>query len=229
MKIPALLIAALLALSGQTPGPSSQAMRHLVYQFGYNAKVADSGPGTGTTTIDIRQAADGGLRINATDRWWNSVQPDRSSSCELYPNGGVTCDERPYFLTGIQAVIVPLLARDYFQALSVQSNATWNESFDIRALFTPSLYVDFADQLTTWKCASTLNSKGTVPNAAPLILIESNGSMKQEGGRYLSLNQKASIIVDPRINAPVFVTALMTPAPQLTVDRYSVQLRLVKY
>lgn len=45
VKTIGLLLAALVGLSGQAPAPA--AVRHLVYEFGYNTKVASSGQGTG--------------------------------------------------------------------------------------------------------------------------------------------------------------------------------------
>lgn len=238
MKRAILLIAALVGLSGQTAPRSTEMTspaaftvatpRHLVYRFGYNAKPTDSGPGTGTITIDVvGQASDGGLTINATEDWWNSVSPKQSSSCELYPSGAVSCAERPYLLLGIEAVIAPLLARNYFSALSTGPNATWNANYDVRASFTPGIYADFAGQLSTWSCAYTLNGAGVVPNEAPLIVVHLNGAMNQKDARRFTLKQEANVVVDPRINVPVFVSELLTPVPQLNVNQYTVDLRLL--
>src|SRR6185437_12153339 len=91
-----------------TAAPGLPAMRHLVYQFGYNTKAAKQGTGTGTTTIDITGLAkDGGLTVTATDNWWNTVRPRQTYTCEVYPGGGVTCAQPPNALSPIQLAIVP--------------------------------------------------------------------------------------------------------------------------
>ncbi len=63
MKTFGLMIAVVLMLGAQSPAAGSKC--HLVYEFGYNTKVASSGNGTGTTTIDIGGTApDGGVMIS---------------------------------------------------------------------------------------------------------------------------------------------------------------------
>jgi hypothetical protein len=242
MKMIALLLLSLIALTGQAPNQSPQAqptaasagaqlpaVRHLVYRFGYNTKATDSGQGTGTTTIDITgPAKDGGMIVNATDSWWNTVRPRQTSTCEVYPNGGVNCAQAPYSLSPIQVVIVPLLAQKYFSALSSGSNASWNQTFTVKATFLPGASgLGFAGQVYTWNCAYALNGAGTMPNNAPLILIRSDGAMTQQGGRNIVAKQKSNIVVDPRIHMPVIVTQEITFVPQLSVSRYTVDLRLL--
>jgi hypothetical protein len=127
LLIAAFIIATMLATSpaGAAPAPAASgsmapaampaaaglpAVRHLVYQFGYNTKAASSGNGTGTTTIDIvGLASDGGMTVKATDNWWMAYQPKQSSVCEVYANGNVTCAKAPYSLTVIQLAVLPLL------------------------------------------------------------------------------------------------------------------------
>ena len=69
MKSIVMLIAVLVGLSGAAPQAGAVPLiRHLVYEFGYNTKVAKEGPGTGKTTIDIYgPTADGGLKITGSD------------------------------------------------------------------------------------------------------------------------------------------------------------------
>lgn len=238
------VIAALVASSAvaqQTPAPAGSAaigtpaaaglpaMRHLVYRFGYNTKATSEGTGTGTTTIDIvGLAQDGGMTVTATDDWWNTVNPRQSYTCEVYPNGGVTCAQPPYAISPIQMAIVPLLGQNYFSALSASPSSSWKQSYNVRATFSPGASSGFAGQVYTWDCAYTLNGKGTVPNGAPLILIQLNGAMKQRGGRYIVVNQKAGIAFDPRINVPALVDEELTFVPQLSVNRYTVQLKLIR-
>ncbi len=237
MKKPILLIAALIGLSGQTapaqtasPAASAGATtRTLVYQFGYNTKAAESGPGTGTTTIEIvGPAADGGLTVNSTDSWWNTVNPKQTSSCELYPDGGVTCAKRPFLLTGIQAAIVPLLGQNVFSGLSTAPNTAWNPSYKVNATFAPGVYRGFAGQPSTWDCAYTFTGKGMAPQAPALNLLTINGTMKQQGGRYLTVNQTGNILFDPRIKTPVFLSESVKLTPQMNVNKYTVELKLVR-
>lgn len=220
-----------------TPAPASSgaasgagpAVTHLVYRFGYNTKATNQGTGTGTTTIDIGgPAKDGGVNITATDDWWNTVNPRQSYTCEVYPNGGVTCAQPPYAISPIQIAIVPLLAQNYFTALSQGPNSTWSQSYNVRATFAPAASTGFAGQVYTWNCAYKMNGKGTVPNGAPLILIHANGTMKQQGGRYITAKQDANIAFDPRINTPVLVDELITFVPMLSVNQYTIQLRLIR-
>jgi hypothetical protein len=242
----ALTIAAMLAASqaGAQPTPGASAsvappampaaaglptVRHLVYQFGYNQKAASQGNNTGTTTIDIvGLAKDGGMTVTATDNWWHAVHPKQTNTCEVYPNGGVTCAQAPYALTVIQVAVVPLLGQNYFTALSAGSNSSWKQAYNIRATFTPGASWGFAGQVTTWNCAFTLTGKGTTPASAPLILIQSDGSMKQQGGRFITANQKANILFDPRIKMPVYVNALLRLVPQQSVSSYSVDMKLIR-
>lgn len=206
------------------------AVRHLVYRFGYNTKAAKEGTNTGTTTIDIvGLAKDGGMTVNATDDWWNTPRPKQTNTCEVYPNGGVTCSQAPYALSPIQLAIVPLLGQNYFAALSAGLNSSWKQSYQVRATFLPGAGTGFAGQVYTWNCAYTLDGKGTIPQQPPLVLIQSNGQMKQQGGHYITVNQnKANILFDPRVKMPVFVSEAFTFVPQLSVSSYSIELKLIK-
>jgi hypothetical protein len=166
--------------------------------------------------------------VTATDNWWMAVHPKQTYSCEVYPNGGVTCAKPPYALTVIQLAVVPLLGHNYFAALSAGSNSTWKQNYNVRATFSPGVSTGFAGQVTTWNCAFTLTGKGTTPDSAPLILIHSDGAMKQQGGRYITANQKANILFDPRIKMPVYVNALLRFVPQQSVSSYSIEMKLIR-
>ena len=244
LLVAAFTVAAMMAVSPAQaqPTPASSAAappaaaglpaaRHLVYQFGYNTKAASSGDSTGTTTIDIGGlAADGGLKITATDNWWNSTHPKQSSKCEVYSNGNVTCPQPPYNLTAIQLAVLPLLGQNYLTALAAGSHSNSKQSYNVKASFAPSATgLGFAGQVYTWNCAYTLTGKGTTPDTTPLLLTHAEGTMKQQGGRYTVINQKANILYDPRIKMPVFVTELSTFVPQRTTNSYSIELKLVKY
>jgi hypothetical protein len=222
-----LLLAALLGLSGQTPIPGS--VRHLVYQFGYNTKVASSGNGTGTTTIDILgPAKDGGMMVSGTDYWWNTARPRATNTCEVYPNGGVSCSQAPYALSPIQLTIFPLLAHSYFNGLTAGGKSSWTRTYQIKAAILPGAS-GFAGQLATWNCVYSLHGKGPIPNAGHTILIESTGKLDQQGGRYLQATSKQRIAYDPVAKIPVVVRDVRTHLPQRSV--YSndlVELKLTK-
>lgn len=203
------------------------AVRHLVYQFGYNTKAASEGTGTGTTTIDITGiASDGGMTVTATDDWWNTVNPRQTYTCEVYPTGAVTCSQPPYALSPIQLAVVPLLGQTYFSSMLADPNSTWKQNYNIRATFDPSGSTGFAGEVNTWSCAYTLTGKGTVPKAAPLLLIHSEGMMKEQGGRAITVNQKANILFDPRIKMPVYVDEALNLVPRYGVSQYTVELKL---
>lgn len=233
----AILLLALFATLGaqaqmqppQSGGAQLPAVRHLVYRFGYNTKAADSGQGTGTTTINIvGPAKDGGFIVNATDFWWNTPRPRQTYTCEVYQNGSVNCAQPPHAISPIQAVIVPLLAPHYFAALSSSQTATWKQNYNVTATFAPAASSGFLGQVYTWNGAYTLHGKGTVPNDAPLILVRSEGALKQQGGRHITANQKMNIAYDPRINAPAVVFQDTRFVPQRTTNNYTVELRLTK-
>lgn len=206
------------------------AVRHLEYRFGYNTKATKSGTGTGTVTIDITGLAkDGGMTVTATDNWWNTVRPRQTYTCEVYADGGVTCPQPPYALSPIQVAIVPLLGRNYFSALSNGSHATWQQHYNVRATFFPSASRGFSGQVYTWQCAYTLTGKGTVSNnGSTLNSIHSTGAMKQQGGRAITVNQKANLLFDPHLKMPVYVDELLTFVPRLSVNQYTVELKLIR-
>lgn len=233
-------VAALLAgaaAQAQSPAPAASSgtgqlppVRHLVYRFGYNTKATKEGTGTGTTTIDIgAMASDGGIMVTATDDWWNTVQPRQSYTCEVYPNGGITCAQPPYAVSPIQIAIMPLLGQSYFMALTQSPTAAWKQNYNVKATFFPSAASGFAGQVYTWNCAYALTGKGTVSNnGSPLTVVAATGTMKQQGGRYITVNQQATIAYDPRIQVPVLVDEALTFVPRLTVNQYTIQLRLIR-
>jgi hypothetical protein len=240
----ALAIAAMLATSpGALPTPALgaaaaaatpaaagvPAVRHLVYRFGYNTKATSEGNNTGTTTIDIGGlASDGGLMVTATDSWWNTVHPKQSSTCEVYANGGVTCAKPPYSLTVMQQAVLPPLGQNYFSALSAGLTSSWKQDYNVRATFAPGVGTGFAGQVYTWNCAFSLEGKGTIPEQPPLILINTTGSLKQQGGRYTTLSQKGSYLFDPRIKTAVYVNEVLRVVPQQTTNSYSIEMKLIR-
>ncbi len=229
MKTIGLLLAAFVGLSVQTPASASAHGHQLVYEFGYNTKVAGSGNGTGTTTVEfLGAAADGGVMVSGTDSWWNSVRPRATNTCELYPSGGVSCTQMPYALSPIQLTLFPLLARSYFHGLSADGKSSWNRSFPVKAAILPGAS-GFAGQLTTWNFAYALHGKGPIANAGALVLVVADGTLNQQGGRYLKATSKQRIVYDPVRKLPAIVRDVRTQVPQRSI--YStdwVELKLTK-
>jgi hypothetical protein len=216
MRSTAFIFTALVILSAQTPAAHSQ--RHLVYEFGFNTKVASSGNGTGTTTVDIMGAApDGGVMISAADYWWNTARPRATNTCELYPDGGVTCQKPAYAISPIQFTLFPLLGKSYFHPLSTGGgHATWSRTYDVKAVILAGAS-GFASQLTTFKCVYTLNGSGKIANAGGTILVKASGKLTQQGGRYLTASSKQSIAYDPVAGIPVVVRDTRTHLPMRSV------------
>jgi hypothetical protein len=216
VKSTALAIALLLVLSAQAP--AGHAQRHLVYEFGYNTKVASSGNGTGTTTVDIvGPAADGGLTISGTDDWWNSARPRGTNTCEVYRDGRLACQKPAYAISPIQFTLFPLLARGYFHPLtSSGGHANWSRTYTAEVAILPGAS-GFASQLTTIKCAYTLQGKGKIANAGGTILVEATGKLTQQGGRYLQASSKQRIAYDPAADIPVVVRDVRTHLPMRSV------------
>lgn len=233
MKYIGLLVAALFTLTGQTSQPvapsASAHVRHLVYQFGYNTAVANSGQGTGTTTIDISgPAADGGMTITGTDHWWNTVRPRAANTCEIHPNGNVSCSQPPYAISPMQLTIFPLLARGVFKGLNAGATSSWQRSYQLYAAIIPGAS-GFAGQPTTWQCSYNLVGKGPIKGAAPLVLIEADGTLSQQGGTYRKATSKQRIVYDPVRKVPAIVRDVRTHIPMRSV--YSndlIELKLTK-
>ncbi len=218
-----------------SPAPAQQAglpaIRHLVYRFGYNTPATKSGTGTGTTTIDIQGLApDGGMTVKATDDWWNTVRPRQTYSCEVYPDGGVTCAQPPNAISPIQIAVVPLLGQHYFSALSEGANSTWQQKYKVRATFAPAASSGFAGKVYTWNCAYTLIGKGMVPNNGHQVnVVHATGAMKQQAGRNVTVNQKANLLFDPTLKMPVYVDEEFIFIPRLTVNKYTIQMKLISF
>ncbi|HEY2476006.1 MAG TPA: hypothetical protein VGI19_14545 [Candidatus Cybelea sp.] len=227
MKTTGLLLIALVALTAQSPPPGT-AVRHLVYEFGYNTKVASSGNGTGTTAVDFWKASDGGLVVSGTDNWWNTARPRATNTCEVYPNGTVNCGQRPYALSPIQLTLFPLLGRAFFKELSPSGTSSWQQVYEVKAAILPGAS-GVANALTTWKCTFNLQGKGPIPKAYGAISIASTGTLEQQGSRYLKASSKQSIAYDPKYEIPLIVSDTRTHLPMRSV--YSndlVELKLVK-
>jgi hypothetical protein len=217
VKTIGLFAAAIVVLSAQAPAPPAPVhARHLVYQFGYNTAVANSGQGTGTTTIDISPAADGGMTISGADHWWNTVRPRATNTCEIHPNGKVSCSQPPNAISPIQLTIFPLLGRAYFKELNAGATSSWKSSYQLYAAIIPGAS-GFAGQPTTWLCSYDLVGKGPIKGAAPLVLIEAHGTLNQQGGTYSKATSKQRIVYDPMRKIPAIVRDVRTHIPMRSV------------
>ncbi len=215
MRSTALIITALVMLSAQAPAP--QPTHHLVYEFGFNTKVASSGNGTGTTTIDMTPANDGGVMISGTDYWWNTARARATNTCEVYPGGGVTCQKPAYAISAIQFTLFPLLARNYFHPLSTGGgHANWSRTYDVKAAILPGAS-GVLSQLTSFKCVYTLQGQGKIANGGGAILVEATGKLTQQGGRYLMASSKQRIAYDPVAGIPTVVSDVRTHLPMRSV------------
>lgn len=223
------LVAVILALSAQTPAAAATSTLHLVYEFGYNTKVAKSGPGTGTTTIDVSApAADGTVTVSGADFWWNTVRPRATNTCMLHPNGSVSCSQRPYAISPIQLTIFPLLARNYFKGLPASRTGSWERHFEIDAAIVPGA-TGFAGQLYTWVCDYTLQGKGFASGSTSQVIVQSKGTLTQQGGRYRSATSKAGILFDIVNKVPAYVSETRTHLPQTNVyNNDSIEVKLIR-
>jgi hypothetical protein len=52
--------------------------------------------------------------------------------------------------------------------------------------------------------------------------------MKQQGGRYITIDQKAGILFDPRIKMPVLVDETLRVVPQQSTNSYSIEMKLIR-
>jgi hypothetical protein len=230
MRAIGLLLAALLGLSAQAPAPASAPVRQLEYQFGFNTKPASQGQGTGTTTIDILgPAADGtGLMVSGSDFWWNTARARATNTCEVHPNGGVSCSQRPYAISPIQLAIFSLLGRDYFKGLSGSATSSWKKTYKITAAIAPGATSPFASYPTTWNCVANLQGKGPA-SGGRLVIVGVTGTVDQQGGRYGQGTFKTGIAYDPVAKIPVQIDDTRTHLPQTSVyNKDYVGLKLLK-
>jgi hypothetical protein len=195
MKAFGILAAAILALSAQAPAPP---VRHLEYAFSPYAasRVADtgtigdlSGPGTGTMSIDILgEGTDGGLTISATEDWWNSVRPRQTHTCEVYPNGGLSCDYIPS-PSASELVLLPLLARDYFSGLA---SSKWQQVYKL----------SFGNAYVVTAVKNDLHVTGSSDNGR-IVNVAVDGTLTQLDRHYFQASERGTIAYDTKSSVPV--------------------------
>jgi hypothetical protein len=204
-------------IDSSSPG-ATPAIAHADYRFGYNTAAAESGPGTGTMSVDIGPAMpDGGVMISATDNWWNSVRSRATNSCEVYPNGNVSCLQRPYDLSPMQLVLFPMLGSNYFHGLGDAGNGSWTQSYRVSR-----------GDIYLWDCVFTMTGSGLVKGANSVYGIDVSGSASQIGGHYRSGDFKQHIDYDREVGLPAIVQDEHARLPQTSVyNRDYVELRLI--
>jgi hypothetical protein len=124
-----------------------------------------------------------------------------------------------------------MLGQHFFKALAAGgANATWQEAYKVHAAFFPAASTGFSGQATNWNGTAALTGKGTVQNdGKPVVVIHATGSMKQQGGRYITANQKTSVLFDPRLKIPVYLAQDITFVPRMTTNHYTVELKLTNF
>jgi hypothetical protein len=217
MKIVGVLFAAVVALSAQIPANPSAPIRHLEYNFAYNARLESGGHGTGTMSVDILgTAADGGMLVKASNLWYEAVRPTEETQCEVYPNGSLSCNERPYSLSPEQLVLFPLLARDYFQGLAADGTSAWLRNYDVNR-----------GDLWKWTSVFSMRAQGQVEGR--YISIAAEGTSLQLGAYHRKAHATSYILYDPLRKLPVAVSDVRMHVPNQTVfTSDSVQLKLTK-
>jgi hypothetical protein len=195
----AMLAAAVFALSAQTPARTTvEPQRHLEYAFSpYRVvRAVDSetilpieGPGTGTMGIDILgHAPDGGLMISATEDWYYSVRPRQTHTCEVYPNGGLSCDYIPS-PSASELVILPMLARDYFSGVAASQ---WKQSYRL----------SFGGDYVVTAVTNNLQVTGS-SDAGRVVNVAVNGTLAQLDRRFLHATETGTIVYDTKSSIPI--------------------------
>lgn len=203
---------------GATPAASPPApVRHLEYRFGWNTKVADSGPYTGTLSVDLQlPAADGSVTVTATELWWNAIRPAATDTCQISPNGGITCSQRPYSLSPMSLTLFPLLASSYFDGLAMGGVSTWKKDFEL------------TKGLGLWDCDFTLNGMGPISGSPQLELIEATGTIAPHADRSReeTVNVTTRIAYDPNARLPVLVNQELAHSQNQPRSLETVQLEI---
>ncbi len=222
MKILGILAAAILALSAQAPAPP--AVRHLEYAFSpypvsrfvdTGSVGAISGPGTGTMSVDIAgPASDGGLVISATEDWWYSVRPRQTHTCEVYPNGGLSCEYIPS-PSASELVLLPLLARDYFSGVG---SSQWQQAYKL----------SFGDGYVVTAVKNDLRVTGS-SDGGRVVNVALSGTLTQLDRRYFKAGESGTIAYDTKASVPVTVHIVRQWVPSdSTFSSNGVDFKLLK-
>ncbi|HEY2477071.1 MAG TPA: hypothetical protein VGI19_19980 [Candidatus Cybelea sp.] len=215
MKRLALLLAALLALTGEGPGAP---VRHLEYAFAiYPTAKPNGGLYNGTLSVDVvGTAPDGGTLVQASEFWYYTLRPRQTIQCEVYPGGNVRCDDVPPYPSQTELVLLPLLARNFFSVGSENGAPSWQQKFTLT--FSKGLYVT----------AASLHLSAT-PLGGRIVTVTSNGVFQQLDRRQQKALEEGRFVYDRATSTPIFVHEVRSPTPTASVySQTGVDLQLMK-
>jgi hypothetical protein len=216
MKQFGMLLAALLALSGVT---SVAPARHLEYAFAiYPTAVPNHGYYNGTMSVDILGIApDGGMVVRASDWWYYTPRPRQAAECEVYASGDVHCDNVPPAPSDSALVLLPLLAQNFFSGGSPAAASSWQRQY--RVSFDKGVFVT----------AISMKLSATPQGDGRLLIVKSNGDIRQLDGRQLHAPQQATFVFDLASAIPLVVHDVRGHLPTASVlTQTSVDLQLTK-
>jgi hypothetical protein len=169
-------------------------------------------------SVDIGAAmTDGGVMVSATDTWWNSVRSRATNSCEVYPNGDVTCLDRPYDLSPMQLVLFPMLGRQYFSRLGRSGDGSWTQTYRVSH-----------GDLVLYDYQFAMRGTGPAADTDNIFSIDVSGKADQVGGRYRGGDLKQRIYYDAEVGLPAIVEDERAHLPQTTIyNKDYVELRLI--
>jgi hypothetical protein len=216
MKTFAVLLVALLALTDE--GPATP-VRHLEYAFAiYSTARPNGGLYNGTLSVDILGTApDGGTLVQASENWYYALRPRQTRECEVYPNGTVRCDDAPPYPSETELVLLPLLARNFFNDGSAGHPSSWQRNFELSVQ--KGLYVT----------AAAINLTATPQGSGRNLTVTSNGVFKQlDRPRRIAL-EEGRFVYDRTAQVPVEVHEVQSPTPTGSVyTQTAVDLLLLK-
>lgn len=216
MKRLGLLLAVVLALSGQSP-PAP--VRHLEYAFAiYPTAKPNGGYYNGTLSVDvIGLAPDGGTLMKASEWWYYTLRPRQTIQCEVYPAGSVRCADAPPYPSQSELVLFALLARDFFSGGSPSGSSSWQQKFTLS--FQKGVYVT----------AVSMNLSATPENAGRFLVVTSQGTLQQLDRRQRKSLEEGRFVYDRTVALPVIVHDVRSPMPTGSVySQSAVDLLLMK-
>jgi hypothetical protein len=218
MKSLGLLLAAMLALSGQTP---AAAPRHLEYAFSVSPTVGQGG-GSGTLYVDVLDQSSGVVSVHASQLWTNGVRPRQFADCDIHPDGSFTCDRPGSEGSLAQSVLFPLLAQDFFSDAASQG-AKWKRSYRIGG---GTVYVAAAMELEASKSSDgrivPVTLRGTSAEVGKVCYCAGNSRHKWDDDGSIAYDLAGKIpagVRDTRTYQPTdSVFSQQTVVLQLTKD-----------
>jgi hypothetical protein len=216
MKQLGLLLAALLALTGQQPVAP---VRHLEYAFAiYPTAKPNGGFYNGTMSVDILGTApDGGTLVQASEWWYYTLRPRQARQCEIYAAGTVRCDDTPPYPSESELVLFPLLARDFFNGGSGSGASQWHQKFTLS--FAKGMY----------QTAASLDLNSIPQSDGRFLTVTSTGVFQQLDRRQRKAREEGRFVYDRASSIPTVVHEVRSPTPTGSVySQTAVDLLLTK-